>query len=110
MSALHRRFRGEPGPTDVLTFDLGTDRRRRYLDGEIVACAAVALSSGSSTALSARGSTLAQARRELALYVAHGVLHLAGYDDQTPRGYSRMHAREDELLVELGLGAVCGAA
>jgi ssRNA-specific RNase YbeY (16S rRNA maturation enzyme) len=31
------------------------------------------------------------------------VLHLAGYDDHRPRDFARMHAREDELLAEMGL-------
>lgn len=43
---------------------------------------------------------------ELSLYVAHGTLHLAGYDDRTPREFARMHRREDELLDELGIGRV----
>jgi probable rRNA maturation factor len=96
MSRLHAEYSGIPGPTDVLTFDLGTDRRRARLDGEIVVCHAVAL----------RRAGPRRVLRELSLYVAHGVLHLAGYDDHTPRDFARMHAREDELLAKLGLGRV----
>ncbi|MGD8452960.1 MAG: rRNA maturation RNase YbeY [Phycisphaerae bacterium] len=99
MSTLHQRYRGQPGPTDVLAFDLGTERRRGILDGEIVLCADVARRRAGR-----RG--LAPARAELALYLAHGVLHLAGYDDHSPAGFRRMHAREDDLLSELGLGRV----
>lgn len=53
-----------------------------------------------------RDGTLRAARQELALYLVHGILHLVGYDDRTPRGFERMHNREDELLRELGLGSV----
>ncbi|HQL55899.1 MAG TPA: rRNA maturation RNAse YbeY [Phycisphaerae bacterium] len=44
----------------------------------------------------------------MALYVVHGILHLAGYDDHTARDFERMHAREDQLLERLGLGPVFG--
>ncbi len=94
MARLHDEYMGDPTPTDVLTFDLGTSRQRRRLEGEIVVCADVA----------AEHSGRRGVRKELALYVSHGVLHLAGYDDHAPEGYRRMHAREDELLEQLGLG------
>jgi probable rRNA maturation factor len=104
MRRLHARHLGDAHTTDVLAFDLGTDRRRGRLDGEIVVCGDVAR-----RLARRRAPTRAEMRRELALYVVHGLLHLAGYDDRTPRGFRRIHAREDELLRELGLGAVFGA-
>ena len=105
MATLHKRYMNLPNPTDVLTFDLGTDRHHGVLDAEIVVCADVARRQARR-----RQKTLAAARHELALYVVHGLLHLAGYDDHTPADFSRMHAREDELLTALGLGAVFCAA
>jgi len=90
MANLHWQYLGVGGPTDVLTFDLGSDRRHGRLDGEIVLCADVARRQRAW-------------RAELALYLVHGVLHLAGYDDRTPRAARRMHAREAELLRELGI-------
>ena len=101
MATLHRRFLGLPGPTDVLAFNFDTDRRRAYIDGEVVVCTDVARRRAA-----VRGRSLQAARAELALYVVHGILHLAGHDDHTPAGFCRMHAREDELLSALGLGAV----
>ncbi len=98
MATLHHRFLGQPDPTDVLTFDLGCDRQRGTLVAEILACADVAHRQAQR-----RGGSLAA---ELALYVTHGLLHLAGYDDHSPAGYRRMHAREDELLSAIGLGCV----
>jgi probable rRNA maturation factor len=103
MASLHRRFLGKPGPTDVLTFDLDTNRRRGLVDAEIVVCTDVARKRAA-----IRCRSLQAARAELALYVVHGILHLAGYDDRTPSGFYRMHMREDALLTELGLGAVFG--
>jgi probable rRNA maturation factor len=101
MATLHRRFLGLPGPTDVLAFNFSTDRRRGHIDGEVVVCTDVARRRAA-----VRGRSLQAARGELALYLVHGILHLAGYDDRTQSGFLRMHAREDELLAELGLGAV----
>jgi len=101
MASLHRRFLGLPGPTDVLSFDLGTDRRRRFVDGEVIACSDVARRRAG-----IRNHSFQAAKAELALYVVHGILHLTHYDDRTPAGAGRMHAREDRLLWELGLGPV----
>ena len=89
--------------TDVLAFDLGTDRRRRYIEGEVVVCTDVARRRAAF-----RNRSLQAARAELALYLVHGILHLAGYDDRTRAGFRRMHAREDLLLCQLGLGPVYG--
>jgi probable rRNA maturation factor len=105
MTGLHQRFCGIAAVTDVLTFDLGSDARAGWIEGEIVACADVAwreAGRGAATGAARRSA----ARAELALYVVHGILHLAGYEDRSRRGFARMHAREDELLSELGLGRV----
>jgi probable rRNA maturation factor len=40
-------------------------------------------------------------RRELALYVIHGILHLHGYDDQTPNDRRRMRTAERRLMARL---------
>ncbi len=101
MATLHRRVLGQPGPTDALSFDLGTDHPRGHVEGEVVVCADVARRRAAR-----RGRSLQAARAELALYVVHGILHLAGYDDKTPAGFRRMHGREDQILSELGLGTV----
>lgn len=101
IATLHQRYLGQRGPTDVLSFDLGTDRERGYVEGEVVACADVARRRAAR-----HSSSLQAARAELALYVVHGILHLAGYDDHTAAGFRRMHAREDRILSELGLGNV----
>ncbi|MEQ1893563.1 MAG: rRNA maturation RNAse YbeY, partial [Planctomycetota bacterium] len=41
-------------------------------------------------------------RRELALYLVHGCLHLAGFDDLEPRARRRMRAAERAVLAPLG--------
>jgi probable rRNA maturation factor len=40
---------------------------------------------------------------ELAYLVAHGVLHLAGYDDHTEAGYATMVAHQEAALQESGI-------
>lgn len=97
MRTLHRRFMDDDSPTDVLTFDLGSDPASGLLEAEIIICTDVARR---------RSPSLAAARRELALYLTHGILHLAGYDDHDQVDFDRMHAREDELLAALGVGPV----
>ncbi len=104
MSRLHEQYMGQRGATDVLTFDLGTDRKRGVLDGEIVVCAEVARRVVRARGVPGRPAAARNVQTELALYVVHGVLHLAGYDDHSPRGFIAMHAREDTLLSELGIG------
>lgn len=103
MARLHEHYMSDPTATDVLTFDLGGDRRNRLLQGEIVVCAAVARARA---APDARAGNARGWVRELCLYVVHGVLHLAGYEDHSRAGYAAMHRREDQLLRQLGIGPV----
>ncbi len=97
MARLNRRYLGHRGPTDVLSFDLA-DPPGEALTGQIVVCADVA-----ATQARRRGHS---ARRELMLYVVHGLLHLTGWDDATDAQAQRMHAREDQLLADFGAGTV----
>lgn len=101
MSELHGRYMNLPEPTDVLTFDL-SDEDSEGLDGEIVVCVDVAAREAAG-----RGHSLAD---EVLLYAVHGCLHLLGFDDLTEEDSARMHAREDALLTELGIGPVYRSA
>jgi probable rRNA maturation factor len=40
---------------------------------------------------------------ECAYLLAHGVLHLVGYDDKTDAGYQAMVTRQEQILAELGI-------
>lgn len=111
MIELHERHLGHREPTDVLTFDLGGNARAGVIDGEIVVCMdeAVRCVCGIESASERRRRSRERASQrliqiELALYVVHGVLHLAGYHDSNPAVAHQMHAREDEILSRLGLG------
>lgn len=98
MAELHWRFMEIDSPTDVLTFPLETDSRSRVISGEVVVCVPVAL----------RQARVAGSKpeNEVLLYALHGLLHLSGWDDRTDPEYRRMHAMEDRILRQLGIGPV----
>ncbi|HWE03468.1 MAG TPA: rRNA maturation RNase YbeY [Tepidisphaeraceae bacterium] len=98
MSLLHQRFMGIEGPTDVLTFPFEFDEKGREISGEVVICVPQAV----------RQAKLRGTRTdcELLLYALHGILHLSGFDDRTAKAFQRMHRKEDEILIRLGLGSV----
>jgi probable rRNA maturation factor len=86
IAALNERYRGRPGPTDVLSFPGEAGPEGVHL-GDVVICPAVA-----------RG----QARRfgndpedELKTLLLHGVLHCLGHDHETDGG--RMERLERRL-------------
>ncbi len=95
MTVLHETYRGEPGTTDVLTFDL-SDGPADGLDGDIAVCVDEA----------ARQAARREhdVRDEVLLYAVHGLMHLLGEDDHEADAFERMHRREDELLTRLGVG------
>jgi probable rRNA maturation factor len=84
MALLHRKFLGQSGPTDVMTFQHGeifisVDTARRHAR--------------------AFGNSLL---RELKLYIIHGLLHLHGFDDQTPSEAHKMKVAQEKIL------SICG--
>ena len=80
MAMLHRKFLGQLGPTDVLTFQ----------HGEIFISVETARRNAR-----AFGNSL---MRELKRYIVHGLLHLHGFDDQTPSGARRMKTAQEKIL------------
>jgi probable rRNA maturation factor len=99
MASAHEEYTGVAGTTDVLTFDLGSepDGQTLVLDVDIMACLDEAERQGA-----ARGH---EPRREILLYVIHGVLHCLGHDDHDDAASAAMHAEEDRVLGLLGVGA-----
>jgi len=80
MALLHRKFLGQSGPTDVLTFQHGEifisveiARRHAHAFGNSLLC-------------------------ELKLYIVHGLLHLHGFDDQTPAEARKMKMAQEKIL------------
>jgi probable rRNA maturation factor len=94
MSEAHLEFLDDPSTTDVLTFDMSDEEG---LDVDIMCCIDEA---------ERRAADHGHDRaRELLLYVVHGVLHTAGFDDIEEADRVRMHEREDEILAAIGVGA-----
>ncbi|MCE5328581.1 MAG: rRNA maturation RNase YbeY [Planctomycetaceae bacterium] len=90
IAALNRRYLRHAGPTDVISFDLGSPGGP--VEAQIIVCADVAVRE-------ARRRGLAPTR-ELLLYVVHGLLHVMGYDDQTLEAAAVMAERQELLLQE----------
>jgi probable rRNA maturation factor len=80
MSQLHRQFLGEIGPTDVLTFQ----------HGEIF----ISVDTAKRHARMFRNSFV----RELQRYIVHGLLHLHGFNDQTPAEARSMKGVQQKIL------------
>ena len=89
MAALHRRFLRRRGATDVLSFDL-SEPGAAARSVQVVVCGDVAAAEAAARRL--------RPQHELMRYVAHGLLHVMGYDDRTAAEAATMHARQEELL------------
>jgi len=89
IARLNRRYLRHRGPTDVLTFPAAPGRGGRVL-GEVV----ISIPRARAQARRFRQPV----RREVARLLAHGVLHLRGYDDRTPAAAARMQARAEGIL------------
>ena len=95
LARLHAEFLNDPRPTDVMTFP---GEPALGLAGDICVSADTA-----ATYAATHGQDFAA---ELNLYVVHGWLHLAGYDDRTPAAQRLMRAAEQRalrLLAEAGI-------
>ena len=92
MAVLNERFLGSDAVTDVLAFPYESEGK--FINGEIVANAELAVRESA-----ARPHGAAD---ELMLYVVHGLLHLLGYDDDSPEATQRMRRREQDILRAAG--------
>lgn len=99
MAELHVRWMDEPGPTDVMSFEM--DELRQPQDdeepepgmlGDVVICPAVAERQAATA-----GHGLAD---EMALLLTHGILHLLGYDHAEPEEHAEMFGLQARLLAE----------
>ena len=93
-SAVHRKmnidFIGHDYFTDVITFDYSDRKGERVVSGDVFIDV-------ETVADNARiyGFT---AREEMLRVVVHGLLHLCGQKDKTPRAERQMHRKEDKYL------------
>ena len=95
--SLNSRFRGVDAPTDVLSFGqepatgpfVTAPDEPPYLGDVILSfprAQAQAVGMGHGT------------KEEVSLLIIHGILHLLGYDHETPTGRSHMWSRQDAIL------------
>ena len=109
LAKIHADFMDDPTATDVITFE---GNAAAQLAGEIcvsadTAAKYVGLLEGRAPARprSGRSPTLQNNfARELTLYVIHGWLHLAGYDDLQPAKKRKMRAAEARAMTLLENG------
>ena len=90
---LNRQYLDDDDPTDVLSFPLG--RKGGKLEGEVIVSA--------ETACACAPDYGWPAGDELLLYVIHGALHLAGYEDESPEEQAEMRRRERKYLAPFGV-------
>ena len=93
--AVNREHLGRDRPTDVVAFDYRSGDSGEGLSGEVILSA--------ETAARVAAEKKHAPTTELILYVVHGVLHLAGYDDKDPEAARAMWARQKEIMDFLGL-------
>jgi probable rRNA maturation factor len=94
---LNARWRGMDKPTNVLSFPAAPPNRRG--DATMLGDIALAYETMTQEAESS-GQELADHYRHL---VAHGFLHLIGYDHKSDREAERMEALEKRILARLGV-------
>jgi probable rRNA maturation factor len=97
MEQLHIQWMDEPGPTDVLSFEMdelrpGSEDKESEpgLLGDVVLCPSVAKKQAA-----AAGHSMED---ELHLLCTHGILHLLGYDHAEPDEKRVMFELQGELL------------
>ena len=88
IAQVHAEFLDDDSPTDVISFVLDSSPGR--LEGEVVASA--------DTAIARAPEFDWSPAEELLLYVIHGVLHLVGYDDTTPKARKTMRKMERQYI------------
>jgi probable rRNA maturation factor len=93
---LNRTWRGKDQPTDVLSFPAGDSSAPGVRPlGDVI----ISMDTARRAAKTFR-TTLSQ---ELARYLAHGLLHLLGYDHDVPAAAQKMERLERRLLGHAGL-------
>lgn len=90
---INRSYLGHDWPTDVITFDYsagGDPRNNGTISGDIFIDPATVAENAEALCV----SPAVEMRRVM----VHGVLHLCGYGDKTPRQQRRMRVKEDFYL------------
>lgn len=102
--ALNRDYRKKDKPTDVLAFAMreGDDG---HLAGDLLGDVIISLETATRQARE-RG---AASRDEVRMLLAHGLLHLLGWDHQTDADDRRMRAETDRMVAVIRRAAAAAA-
>lgn len=87
---MNRQFLGHDYFTDVITFDYSDRKGERVVSGDIF----IDVETVRDNARLYGARPLTEMRR----VVVHGLLHLCGQKDKTPRSEAQMHRKEDKYL------------
>jgi cytidine deaminase len=91
MTRLNEEFLRHSGSTDVITFSYSTPAKQdQPLLGEILICVEEAIRQASQFGVAWQ--------KEIVRYMAHGMLHLNGYDDSTREQRRQMKKEENRLV------------
>ena len=91
IAQINQAFRNRPGPTDVIAFEAEPEADETA--GEVIFSVPTAARQAEEA-----GHDL---QRELCLLLAHGVLHVLGYDDESAAGAAEMRALQETVLAGL---------
>ena len=103
MQQLNRDYLSRDYPTNVLAFPMVpmSGEAKEHLHPPLLGDVVISTETAELEAQE-RGVTLEE---EFALLLVHGILHLLGHDHEgAPEAASQMHAKEQEILIQLGLG------
>ena len=97
---LNREYRGKDRPTDVLAFAMREGDFAR-ISGALLGDVIVSIPTARRQATAAGKRVL----DEVTMLLAHGLLHLLGWDHETPAKDKRMRAETDRLCAAASIAA-----
>jgi probable rRNA maturation factor len=103
---LNKSYRGKDEPTDVLAFAMsakeGTGSSHFILPPEWMPPLGEVIISYPQAVLQAK-ERQHSIKKEIAILIIHGVLHLLGYDHEESEPERQMRAKEEEILSSIGV-------
>ncbi len=111
ITQLNRDFRSEDSSTDVLAFEMLEEdpETSELIVGSIAVNCDLAYNKASNFVAFQDNKKLDKrniAAGETLLYILHGILHFAGYDDDTPEDRREMFEIASAVLVKLGYKSI----
>jgi probable rRNA maturation factor len=102
---LNRKYRGKDRPTDVLSFAMTGQKEEEEPaafidppDGQLHLGEVIISYPQAEIQAREQGHSI---RKEMAILIVHGVLHILGYDHEKPEMKPAMEAREKAILAEI---------